>query len=129
MKVIEAGHTYGLQSLDGGDWEVLRFVKREGEGYPGNVGAHPGTIIQDVLRACIDRLDYVDNQIPCKNNRYAKFALQQAIWELEDRAAQRHGRILDSNIVDIEKLIPCSSCGHVGCSDCARVEGAHNGKM
>jgi hypothetical protein len=115
MKVLEAGHTYALQSLDGGDWETLSFVKREGPGYPGNKGTHPGTIIQEVLRACIDRLDYVNNQIPCVENRYAKDALQTAIWCLERRAAGRHEREFRFPTAEIEKLPTCSGCGHIGC--------------
>lgn len=120
MKAIERGHTYHLQSLDGGDVELLRFVKREGEGYPGNVGHHPGTIIQDVLRACIDRLDYVNGQIPCQENREAKGCLEGAIWLLEYRAAERHGRHLSVGPTDIAALPTCPGCGHIECGGCKR---------
>lgn len=120
MKVIEAGHTYALQSLDGGDWELLRFVKREGPGYPGNKGHHPGTIIQEVCRALINRLDYVNEQIPCIDNRKAKANLQEAIWHLEHRAAERHNRKFDIPVERIERLATCDGCGHVGCPGCER---------
>lgn len=119
MRVLEAGHTYALQSLDGGDWETLRFVKREGPGYPGNKGHHPGTIIQEVCRALIDRLDYVNKQIPCKDNRDARMHLEIVIWLLEKRAAERHERGWDQKIDGLEKLPTCSGCGHVGCPGCS----------
>lgn len=56
MKVIDPGHVYDLRSLDGEQLNRLVFVKREGPSYPGNVGHYPGTTMQEVLRALIDRL-------------------------------------------------------------------------
>ena len=122
MKVIDPGHLYQLSSLDGDNPDdLLRFVKREGEGYPGNVGHYPGTIIQDVLRAIIDRLDYVNNQIPCGDNRSARVACQTALWFLENRAAERHGRKFTTPIKDIEFAPTCEGCGHIGCPGCERI--------
>lgn len=49
MKVIEPGHIYQLQHLDGSGTSLLTFVNRE-------VGTeHEGTQTQEVLRACIDK--------------------------------------------------------------------------
>lgn len=106
MKVWDAGHIYSLQSLDGGDHELLRFVKREGPGFPGNKGHHPGTIIQEVLRACIDRLYYVDHQIADNRNCEAME---------HPRAAERHGRTLKHASYLIETAPACSQCGHIEC--------------
>lgn len=120
MRVIEAGHIYALQSLDGGDVEILRFVKREGEGYPGNIGTHPGTIIQEVLRACLDRLRYVENQIHSDYNAFATAKLEDAIFYLEKRAAGRHGRRLHTGPARIDSLPTCKGCGHIECPGCER---------
>lgn len=121
MKVLEAGHIYSLQSLDGGDHELLRFVKREGPNYPGNKGKHPGTIIQEVCRALINRLDYVEKQIPCKDNRLAKMALEDVIFYLERRAAKRHNRKLKALATGISELVTCKGCGHIECpGNCRR---------
>jgi hypothetical protein len=117
MEVIDPGHFYALASLDGNDEvEWLQFVKREGEGYPGNVGHHPGTIIQEVLRACIDRVKYVDNQIPDERNRPVIDSLRTALYYLEVRAAERHGKKLpeDLNFHKIEEL-PVGKNGHFLC--------------
>ena len=92
MRVIDPGHEYMLECLDGNDYVHLKFVKREGDGYPGNVGSHSGTNIQEVLRALIDRVKYLDNQIPCENNKWILSHLRKSLQELEDRAALRHGR-------------------------------------
>lgn len=123
MKVIDPGHMYRLAQLDEtripvGQTTVLVFVKREGEKYPGNVGHHPGTTIQEVLRACIDRVEYLDSQIHDKKNGYVLEALREAIFLLELRAAERHGRTLfltSSDLKTIEQFPTCKKCLHIGC--------------
>lgn len=121
MEVIDPGHVYLLNSLDI-DVEsptpvvTLRFVKREGPGYPGNVGHHSGTTTQEVLRALIDRTKYVNNQIHDDHNDEVLFHLRSAIFALEMRAAERHGRT--PPVYDINKIedVPyCEKCGHIGC--------------
>lgn len=117
MKVLDAGHEYELDVLDGGPFSTpkyLRFVKREGEQYPGNVGHYSGTTIQEVLRACIDRLKYVDNQVPDLVNRLVIGLLRQAIWYLEERAHRRHG--IKMTFIEKESEIesmPVNSHGHL----------------
>jgi hypothetical protein len=129
VKVVDPGHVYELEWLDGEPdtlvtVDTLTFVKREGPGYPGNVGRHSGTTIQEVLRALIDRMKYVDNQIPHLDNKRTLQSLRFAILFLEMRAAERHGRELTVNqcpeLFDrIEDLPVCPKCLHIGCEgDC-----------
>ncbi len=115
MKIIDNGHEYSLSSLDGGPPIRLVFVKREGEGYPGNVGHHPGTTMQEVLRALVERATYVNNQIPCEETTETIYLLKQAIFLLESRAAKRHGRSVDFNTEQAVHGPTCYRCGHVGC--------------
>lgn len=58
MKVIEPGHIYEVQQLDG-DGSPLRlvFVRRDKEPY------HEGTQIQEVLRVQIDILDTLCDRV------------------------------------------------------------------
>lgn len=126
MKVIDPGHTYVLRLLDDERsfrpfrypfGSTLIFVKREGANYPGNIGSHSGTTTQEVLRALIDRTKYVNNQIPDERNKQVLYHLRSAILELEIRAAQRHGRLLDLSIFDqIEDQPTCDKCNHIGCA-------------
>ncbi len=123
MEVVDPGHEYLLDSLDGEQMNHLIFVKREGEKFPGNVGHHPGTTMQEVLRALIDRAQYVNNQVKCHETTMAIDNMEFALLWLEQRAAKRHGR--SESFLDIERkdIISgknkCSKCGHVGCSgDC-----------
>jgi hypothetical protein len=145
MKVVDPGHVYDLDWLDGDALTLtiepahadrivklelspsfvqnrLFFVKREGKGYPGNVGHHPGTNIQEVIRALVDRVKYLDQQVPHENNIVILAHLRLIIFYLEERAAQRHGRELLINIdtPDIEELPTCSACHHIGCDGSCR---------
>ncbi len=123
MRVIDPGHTYELDNLDGPGKTILSFVKREGEGFPGNVGHHEGTNMQEVIRALINRVKYLQDQIPSHANVTVLFHLRQCLWELELRAAQRHSRELKLVAdVMIEHQAVCAQCGHIGCfgSGCKR---------
>jgi len=122
VKVLDPGHMYRLRWLDGGSFGILRFVKRSGDGYPGNIGSYPGTTTQEVLRALIDRMQYVDNQIHDARNESVLHCLRRAIYLLEERAAWRHGR--EFNLTEaqknvIENMATCDKCNHIGCQgDC-----------
>jgi hypothetical protein len=134
MKVLDPGHVYDLDWLDGEPARDLRgvastqpdfrldenrliFVKREGSGYPGNVGHHPGTNMQEVLRALIDRVKYLDQQVPHYVNELIIEHLRMSLFYLEDRAAERHHRepTFDIDTPNIEELPVCVRCGHIGC--------------
>lgn len=120
MKVIDPGHFYHLSQLDNGEADSVQplwFVKREGPGYPGNVGVQPGTTTQEVLRALIERNEYVNNQTPCAETEAAGELLKAALLLYELRAARRHGRISpDFDTVTEAVTAPgCDKCGHIGC--------------
>lgn len=124
MEVIDPGHMYGLWFFDNDGSEpstgVLQFVKRNDppEKYPGNTNAYPGTQIQEVLRALIDRAEYVNNQVPCEQTHEVIVHLINALWLLEQRHADRHDARDEFRIVDISTVhtIPfCNKCGHIMC--------------
>ena len=116
VKIIDPGHEYELASLDGEQVNRLVFVKREGKGYPGNVGHHPGTTMQECLRALIDRAKYVQNQIPCEETHKAIKHMADAVYLLELRAARRHNRIAWFTVEQALSGPTCVKCGHVGCA-------------
>jgi len=119
MNIIDPGHHYILDHLDGDSVEELRFVKREGPGFPGNVGHYEGTNIQEVLRVLIDRLEYLNNQIPHERNASCIMDLQDCLYGLEARAAERHGLeeyFRPFRASKIETYPTCPHCGHVICA-------------
>ena len=120
MTVIDPGHSYELEFLDHKNYcerqQTLTFVKRMGEGYPGNTSAYPGTVIQEVLRALLDRFDYLNNQIPCEENIECIIHLKEVLYLLEKRAAIRHGRTIPmmQQILNDPSCINCLHTGYMG---------------
>lgn len=115
MTILEPGHTYVCDSLDGYNPQLVQFVKREGSGYPGNVGHHPGTTMQEVCRVLIDRAKYVNDQILDARNEDALMHLRAVIQAFEIRAVKRHNRKWIDPEGPIELAPVCQRCGHVGC--------------
>ena len=118
MKVIEPGHIYIVDSVDGVYPQKIVFVKREGERYPGNVGAHAGTQMQELLRVVADRARYVNNQIPCFETDAAIQLVEIAILLMEARAKRVKGKSLTG--LTVQQAIGwkiCTTCGHVNCTE------------
>ena len=97
MKVLDGGHTYILQNNKSDKCDVtLKFFKDRvinGDGYE-------GTTNQEVLRVLIDRVKFLDKQVPHKNNQEILYHLRKAIILHE----QRHlDRLLEKG-VEVENL-------------------------
>lgn len=117
MKILDAGHGYLLDSLDDGQRQELHFVKREGDNFPWNFGKYGGTNCQEVLRALIDRTEYLLKQKACTETEAALGCLKTALFLYEIRAARLHGRSLDLYSTDELRNTPtCKKCGHIGCN-------------
>lgn len=119
MRIVDPGHVFDLDSIDGDADDQIRlvFVKREGAAYPGNVGAHAGTTIQEVLRALIARGEYVNRQVPCDETTECIALWRRSLRLMEERASRRHGRVLVATDAELASgVTKCAACGHVGCS-------------
>ena len=126
MKVLDPGHRFMLEELDGGSGQILYFVKRDNppEKYPGNVGHFPGPNIQEVFRACIARVQYLDEQAGCIENPLVIKRLRECIHLLEMRNAikkdlltEYNQLVLDRDINRIEEEPVCPECKHVVCNE------------
>ena len=119
--IIDPGHKYELLCLDGEINQNLTFVKRHDtehpERFPGNTESYPGTTLQSVIRCLCDRIDYLQNQIPDGRNPAIKRKLEECIWLLEDRAAERHNNDFDFRVEDMLQMQMCKHCGHVVCKE------------
>jgi hypothetical protein len=83
MKIIEPGHIYELNQLDGSqDQNKLVFVNREDR-------PHAGTQTQEVLRALIDRTQHCDNCLRWEGNDLIIHHLRMALALHEARALLR----------------------------------------
>ena len=123
MQVVDSGHKYLLKSFDGGEPILLTFVKRNNppEKYPGNRDAYPGTQIQEVLRALIDRVVYVQRQGDAIGYNEVEDPLilsnfRESLWLLETRVRRiRKQPSLGITAARIEHETACSECGHIRC--------------
>lgn len=120
MEIKDPGHHFILDELDQDDptktyYAELIFVKREGKGYPGNIGHYRGTTLQECWRAEIKRLLYLDNQEQHLFNSRCINRLRQNIIDLETRAAQRHKRQIPEFWPNVEDMPTCKKCLHIGC--------------
>lgn len=106
-------------TLDGFGNQVLTFVKRcdhqNPSRFPGNKNSYPGTTLQNVIRALLERMRYLQNQVWCFENAIGIFCLQLALWLLEFRAGRRHGRIYLKSLHFSEFAPMCPNCGHTAC--------------
>lgn len=87
MKVIDPGHVYEMWCLGGGT-QTLRFVKRSG-GAVKYAEEWAGLQTQEVLRALIDRTQYLYDVLPCNETADALWHLRMALWSYEARAYRR----------------------------------------
>lgn len=116
MKVIDPGHLFRLDTLDGSEQAILRFVKRIGVGYPGNETAYCGTVLQEVFRACISRLFYLNTQIPCLESQVAITHVRAALYLMEARNARLKGLPMPENLHALEQRVTCTKCLHIVCN-------------
>lgn len=96
MRVIYPGHCYSLDHLDGEGTSVLQFVQRQ----PLHE-AKEGVTNQEVLRAVIDRVKYLDKEVPWFGNAAILSHLRLAIALHESRALLRHVEKHDLAIEDV----------------------------
>lgn len=119
VEIIDKGHAYKLLSLDGEHEQELRFVKRydptDFDRYPGNENEYPGTTIQSVLRALLERMRYLQHQVWSGENIVVISCLRVALWFMEFRAARRHGRFYAKSLSYAEFHPMCKTCGHTLC--------------
>ena len=88
MKTINPGHIYELRQLGDENTQTLKFIKRSG-GAVQYDKEWAGLQTQEVLRALIDRTNYLNNILPCKETVEAKRCLQMALYWYEVRALRR----------------------------------------
>lgn len=104
MRVLVAGHTYLLDHLDGDGQTTLQFVQRGPLHEP-----KEGVINQEVMRALIDRVQFLDAEVPWSGNQEIIEHLRMALALHEARAFLRH---VEKGHIDPEAL-PTGVDGHM----------------
>ncbi len=112
MRVIEPGHVYEVQNVDGSGTQRIAFVRRrdkEGELLPEKL-RREGILTQELLRVCIDRTLYLNAENPCREDVEIVDRLRDVLRAYEARAARRTIEKLSMP----EKHAPCPTC-HILC--------------
>lgn len=114
MRIVEPGHVYEVQNVDGPGSQTIHFVRRrddEATVLPEAERA-PGILTQELLRVAIDRTLYLNAEGPCAENVEIVENLRRALSLYESRAARR---TIEKNPM-IERTDVCEICQHVLCS-------------
>ena len=118
MKQLDAGHLYTVECYDGEVVIHIPFMKRIGERYPGNIPpAHCGTNCQELIRVLIDRMKYLNDQIPCNETKECINLARIMLYLFEARAKRVKKEILPLISKDIEGIPTCRVCGHIFCKE------------
>lgn len=127
MKIVEPGHVYLLDNLGDPGAQTLTFIRRNSDAVT-HPFEHPGTNTQEVMRALIDRTNFLDGVLPSVETRDAAYYLRMALFCYEARAWRR--KQADQNKTDsineyVERygdtpfneqdieLLPVGSDGHI----------------
>jgi predicted metal-dependent hydrolase len=91
MKVVDEGHRYLLENVPDDEKPVVRapqtidFMKR----VDGKMVAPHGTTNEEVLKMMIDRMQYLQKKLPCRENAIVITKLEESLMWLESRTQTR----------------------------------------
>lgn len=80
---MDEGYKYKLNNYQESQAQIMLFVKCSANGEV----IQDGTTNEEVLRMIIDRLYYLNKQLPCRENSIVITKLEEALMWLEKRAA------------------------------------------
>lgn len=102
MKVLREGHKYELESFEplslslnsmGNQVEnhqTLQFIEKVPGDEPGSlVTINNGTTNEEVLAMLIDRINYLQQKFPCRENAIAITHIETALMWLNERTRKR----------------------------------------
>lgn len=93
MKILKEGHKYELESFDPGldDAQIIQFIEKEllrdGNDNGLLTTVCNGTTNEEVLKALIDRMQYLNEKHFCRENYIVITKLEEALMWLEKRTA------------------------------------------
>lgn len=101
MKVLRKGHRYELENFENKEakGQEIQFIEKEPSTLKNEsdttfsatqlVTINDGTTNEEVLEVLIDRLNYLDDKFPCRENAIAITKLLEALMWLKTRTADR----------------------------------------
>lgn len=92
MRIIVEGHTYAAHNFeDKDDWQVIQFIHKTpaSEGSTVLKTVEDGTTNEELLDILVDRLKYLNDKFPCKENAVAITHIETALLWLNKRTSDR----------------------------------------
>ena len=92
MKVLTEGHKYELENFENKNekGQEIQFIEKHGTEISGElVTAFDGTTNEEVLEVLINRISFLHNKFPCKENACCITHLQEGLMWLEKRTSDR----------------------------------------
>ena len=109
MQIKQPGHVYSLANKHAGEQTLLFFKDLP----VGDLNNHDGVLCQEVLRALIDRVNFLQTTLPCHENVEIATKLRECLVLFETRAARRTlEKSYAKTGLNIEQL-PVHENGHV----------------
>ena len=86
-----AGHTYEMSNFENKDNEgqTLQFIHKEPNENNELITISDGTTNEEVLEVLIDRMNYLQNKFPCRENALVITKLEESLMWLEKRTSDR----------------------------------------
>ena len=95
MKALKPGHQYQLESFEGGTSQILQFIEKAPDPKDPSKAAtlvNDGTTNEEVLAMLIDRLKFLGEKVPSRENSLAITKCEEALMWLEKRTKDRQAR-------------------------------------
>lgn len=95
MKVIVPGHAYSMSNFENKETsQGIQFIHKipVSEGSIGLVTVEDGTTNEELLAVLIDRMQYLQDKFPCRENAIVITKLEESLMWLNKRTADRVAR-------------------------------------
>ena len=106
MRILRPGHRYALDTCEptpiGGQTQVIQFIEKE-QVCKGAVELRTvfnGTTNEDVLRVLIDRMNFLQEKVPCRENALVITKLEESLMWLDKRTSDRIARKVEGQNIE-----------------------------
>jgi hypothetical protein len=93
MEVLTPGHKYLLRNFESTEnSQTIQFIEKEPTENGGLETINDGTTNEEVLEVLIDRMNYLQDKFPCRENAIVITNLEESLMWLNKRTQDREKR-------------------------------------
>jgi hypothetical protein len=94
MITIENGHAYEVDNFESSDTQLIEFIQKEPlfDGSAELKTIRDGTTNEEILSMLIDRMNYLQDKFPCRENAAVIIKLDECLMWLNKRTQDRVDR-------------------------------------